>query len=99
MTNRTPTIRVLSNVGEEVLMEAKVASGSALTSADTIDISGSSVVNSGDSIKIVSVNNITDGTQYSTFTYSKSLRKFTMAGVLDATLSGDEIRVEFRKVA
>jgi len=99
MTNRTATLRTLSNVGEEPLMEAKVAAGLGLTSADTIDISASTIVNSADTIKIVSVNNITDGTTYSTFTYSASTRYFTMAGVADATLSADEIRVEFRKIA
>lgn len=100
MTSRTATLRTLSNVGEEPLLEAKVASGLALRSADTIDISASTIVNSGDSIKIVSTNNVTDGTQYSGFTYNKVTRAFTIVtGAADSTISGDEIRVEFRKIS
>ena len=99
MTNHTPTIRVLSNVGEEILMEAKIASTVGTNSADTIDISSRPEIQSGDTIKIISVNNITDGAMYSTFTYSASTRKFTMAGVADATLTASEIRIEFKKIS
>jgi hypothetical protein len=106
MTNITPTIIVLDNSGQEMLIEAKVAGGSLLvSSADTVDCSGASMIQSADNVKIVSVTAEQSGrslTQYVTWT--KSTRKFAFDGGvagtnIDTTLraaSADEVRIEFR---
>ena len=102
MTNITPTLKPLANVGEDMLWEAKVPVDTIASSADTIDISTCSAVQSGDELKIVSATSTTQGvslTQY--VTYTKATRKFAIDGGVagtnvDSTISSDEIRIEFR---
>ena len=106
MTNITPTLKMIANVGEEMVWEAKIASGSHLVNtADTIDISGSSVISSGDTIKIIGAYNITQGTNTTNMlNYTKSTRKFAFKGGSAGTnfdaklLSADEVRIEFKNM-
>jgi len=108
MTDITPTIKMVGNAGEDMLIEAKVISGQLLvSSADTVDLSGASMVTSADNIKIVSATSDALGqslVQYVTWT--KSTRAFAFDGGvagtnIDSSLassSADNVRIEFRLV-
>lgn len=93
---------MMSNTGEDMVWEAKIAADTIASSADTIDCSASTVVASGDSIKILSATNITDGNSIVPYiTWTPSTRSFAVDGGAESTnvdsyISSDEIKIEFK---
>lgn len=89
------TLRQLTNVGEDMLYEIATTSASS-TNTLTIPTVNTEITTSS-VVKIVSVNNTTDGTSQGDITtdYSDSSRQFT---VTESGMSGDAVRIEFRVV-
>jgi len=103
MTNLTATLKTVTNVGEDMLIEAKILADLIASSADTIDCSASTVVASAEEIKIVSATSMNTGKSLTPYvTWTASTRKFAFDGGVsstnvDSAISSDEIRIEFRR--
>jgi len=94
MTDHTPTIKQINNVGEDMVWEASVAAD-LIHTADTINISGQSGLKALDKVFIVSAMNTTDGTSIeSNISYDSTNRLFTVAGDDN---SSDAIRITYRR--
>jgi len=95
MTEATSiTVRQLSNVGQDMLWEIKATA----TDGETITIPSTVPVNTTSKIKIVSANNITDGTTFDgalSVTYDDANKQFTFN---ESGASDEEVRIEFRIV-
>ena len=101
MTNHTATLRQLTNVGEDAIWEAKVATD-LIASGDTIDISSCSALVTGNGVSVVYAQNITDGTVLtndmpaggvaSQLKFTVATGRFTIQGTKN---SSDEVRVGF----
>lgn len=100
MTAITPTLTMISNVGESMVWEAKVPVNTIASSADTISISACSAIASGDTIKLISATNVTDGNSIlQDIAYTKALRTFAVSrNNVDSAISSDEIRIEFKTI-
>lgn len=93
MAARTPTIRMLSNEGGDMLFEAKATVNSTDTMA--INTGSASHIVSTDTVKIVSATDIDKGTILTGIKYTTAGTKFDMNS--DSGISSrDEVRVEFR---
>ena len=99
---------MLTNVGGDMLYEAKsAASSSLISSADTVDCSSVNSVASGQDIKIVSVTDATSNQSYTPYvTWTRNSRKFTFDGGISGTnvdvgltaASAGAMRFEYRAI-
>jgi len=88
------TLRQLSNVGDDQLWEIKATA----TDGETITVPTGRAVTATSKVKIVSANNITDGTTFDgalSVTYDDANRQFTYN---ESGASDEEVRIEFRVV-
>ena len=106
MTDHTPTVKQIANVGEDPVWEASVAVDKIATS-DTITISSFSGVTSGDKVCIDAAMNTTDGRSIKLcsdgssvipgVSYGTALRQFTIqVGHLN---SSDAVTIRYRRPA